>query len=253
MGAKAQIQGFVSRLLASGFADDRDVAKTVRLKRYGELNISEADASINGYAEEGSMIVCTSGTISTGLTGVTAQVVFNDTGPALYVYNPDPVKSLYMGYLKMIASAAATTTSSQHYACILDPARSTLITTDNFANLTQVNPNGGAALSVAPVVKFQNNATVSLIAASSASKRIVARGGLGGLNIVGTEMIINFGRGDHTTDPGLTAAEVAGPSKRVRNAPPVVVGPGCTFTVHLWGIAQAAAYSPEVELVMWAR
>ncbi len=253
MGAKAQIQGFVSRVLTSAFADDRDVAKTVRLKRYGEVNISEADGSLYGYADEGSLMVFTNAVISTGLTGVTAQIVFNDTGPALYVYNNDPVKSLYLGYIKMIATAAATSTTSQHFAAVLDPARGTLITTDNFANLTGVNPNGALPLACAPVVKFQNNATVSAIAASSASKRIVARGMLGGLNFVGDEFIVNFGRGDHTTHAGLTAAQAAAPSKRVANAPPVIVAPGATFTLHTWGLAQAAAWSPEVELVMWAR
>ncbi len=252
MGAKAQIQGFVSRLLSSPFADDRDIAKTVRLKRYGEMNISEADGSLYGYADEGSLMVCTNATIGTGLTGVTAQTSFNDTGPALYIYNPDPVKSLYIGYLKMIATAAATSSTVQNYAAVLDPILR-LVTTDNFATLTPVNPNGGATVSANPVVKFQNNSTVSAITASSSAKRIVARGVLGGLNIIGDEFIINFGRGDHTTHPGLTAAQVAAPSKRVANAPPVVVAPGSTFTVHLWGANQGAAYTPEVELVMWAR
>ncbi len=252
MGAKAQIQGFVSRLLSSGFADDRDVAKTVRLKRYGEVNISEADGSLYGYADEGSLMVATNATISTGLTGVTAQIAFNDTGPALYLYNPDPVKSIYIGYLKMLATAAATSTTSQHYAAIIDPVLRT-ISVDNFATITPVNPNGSAPIPVNPVLKFQNNSTVSTVLASSPAKRIVARGALGGLNIIGTEMIINFGRGDHTTHAGLTAAESAAPSKRVANAPPCIVGPGCTFTLHLWGLAQGAAYSPEIELVMWAR
>jgi len=251
--AKALIQGFVSRILPSPFIDDRDDAKPVRLKRYGEVSISEADCNLYGYCEEGSLMVATNPTIGTGLTGVTAQIVFNDTGPALYVYNNDPVKSLCIGYLKMIATAAATSTTSQHYAAIVDPARGTLITTDNFTTITPVCPNGGASIPFTPVVKFQNSATVSVIAASSASKRVIARGVLGGLNIVGDELIIVFGRGDMATHPGLTAAQAAAPSKRVANAPPAIVAPGATFMVHLWGLAQAAAYSPEIELVMWAR
>jgi hypothetical protein len=251
--AKAIFQGIVARVLPSAFVDDRDSAKTVRLKRYGEVNISEADGSLYGYCDEGSLMVATNATISTGLTGVTAQTAFNDTGPALYIYNNHSTLSLYMGYLKMVTTAAATSTTIQSFACILDPARSTTITTNNFATLTPVNPNGSLAVSFAPVILFQNNATVSQIAASSSSKRIVARGNLGGLNVAGDEFIINFGRGDHTTHAGLTAAQSAALSKRVANAPPVVIGPGHTFTVHCWGTSQAAAYSPEVELVMWAR
>ncbi len=253
MAAKVIISGFVQRLLASIFPDDRDNAKTVRLKRYGEVNISEADGNLYGYCEEGSLMVATNATISTGLTGVTAQTAFNDTGPALYIYNNDPAKSLYMGYLKMIATAAATTSTSQHYACIVDPSRGTLITTDNFATLTPVNPNGACAVPCTPVIKFQNNATVSAIAASSASKRIVGRGTLGGLNVAGDELIILFGRGDMSTHSGLTAVQATALSKRVGNCGPMIIGPGQTGTVHLWGVSQAAAYSPEVELVMWAR
>jgi len=255
--AKALIQGFVSRLLPGAFIDDRDDAKPVRMKRYGEINISEADGSLYGYSDEGSVLVATNATIGTGLTGVTAQIVFNDTGPALYIYNSENAanpnaKSLYLGYLKMIATAAATTSTSQHYAGVLDTVYRT-ITTDNYATIVPVNPNGATAVGATPIVKFQNNATVSLIAASSVAKRIVCRGTLGGLNIVGDEMIISFGRGDISPHPGLTAVQAAGVSKRVSNAPPVIIGPGQTFTLHLWGLAQAAAYSPEIELVMWAR
>jgi len=255
--AKALIQGFVSRYLPQAFSDDRDDAKPLRMKRYGEVCVSEADANLYGYSEEGSLIVATSATISTGLVGVTAQTAFNDTGPALYIYNAEnpanpAAKSLYLGYLKMLASAAATTATSQHYAGILEPGLRT-IATDNFANLTQVNPNGNAAVPVTPIVKFQSNATVSAISASTAAKRIVCRGGLGGLNIIGDELIVVFGRGDIAPHAGLTAAQAAATSKRVSNAPPVIIGPGQTFTLPLWGLAQSAAYSPEVELVMWAR
>ena len=56
MGAKAQIQAFVSRLLPSPYTDDRDVAKTARLGPYGEMKISEADGSLYGYCEEGSLM-----------------------------------------------------------------------------------------------------------------------------------------------------------------------------------------------------
>jgi len=255
MGAKAQIQGFVSRVLASGFPDDRDIAKTVRLKRYGELNISEADGNLYGYAEEGSLLVATSPTVGTGLTGVTAQTAFNATGPSTYVYNNEPMggKSLYILSLKQIASAAATSSTVHYYACVLDPTYRA-ITTDNFATaIVPVNPNGNASVSVAPVIKFQSSATVSVIAAASGSARVVGRGQLGALNIVGDEFIINFGRGDHFGHPGLTAAQVSQNSKRVANSPPVIVPPGGTFTIHQWALAQGASASPEFELVMVAR
>jgi hypothetical protein len=253
MGAKAQIQGYVMRLLSGGIGDDRDAAKTIRLKRYGEVNVSEADCNQYGYAEEGSFLIATSPTIGTGLVGVTAQVAYNATGPSVYVYNNDPIKSLYLMYLKQIASAAATSSTAHYYACVLDPTYRA-ITTDNFATaITPVNPNGGIGVPLTPVIKFQSSATVSVIAAASGSARTVARGQLGGLNIIGDEFIVAFGKGDHTGHPGLTGAQVAGLSKRVSNAGPVIVGPGQTFTIHQWALAQAASASPEFELAMVAR
>jgi hypothetical protein len=103
-----------------------------------------------------------------------------------------------------------------------------------------------------PTVLLQNNATVSVIPAAQ-SPRTLARGCLGGLNIVGDEMIINFGSQEIAPHPGLTAVQAAAPSKRVSNAPPISIGPGQSLAIHLWGLAQAAAYSPEVEIAMWAR
>lgn len=253
--AKALFQGFVSRLLPSAFTDDRDDAKPVRLGRYGELKLSEADCNLYGYCEEGSLMVATSPTVGTGLVGVTAQTTYNATGPSVYVYNNEPAggKSLYIGSLKQIASAAATSSTVHYYAAVLDPTYRA-ITTDNFAAaIVPINPNGNLPVIATPVIKFQSSATVSAIAAASGSARVVARGQLGALNIIGDEFIINFGRGDHIGHPGLTAAQASQNSKRVSNAPPVIVPPGGTFTIHQWALAQAASASPEYELTMWAR
>lgn len=257
LAPSALVKGIVGKLLPSSFVDDRDSDKPARLKRYGEVAISEADSNLYGYCEEGTILLALSATPGTGLTGVTAQTSFSDTGPACYIYNPENpanpnAKSLYLGYIKMIASAAATSTTSQRYAGVLDVV-SRAFSVDNTTALTVITSNGNVSPIITPTVKWQNNATVSTLAASSASKRIVCNGCIGGLNIVGDEMIVSFGRGDISAHPGLTAAQAAGVSKRVSNAPPVIVGPGQSFAFHTWGLAQAAAYSPEVEICMWAR
>lgn len=255
MAAKVLIQGFISKLLGSGFVDDRDDAKPVRLKRYGEVCISEADGNLYGYAEEGSLMVATSPTVGTGLTGVTAQTTYNATGPSIYIYNQEPAggKSIYLGAIKQIASAAATSSTVHYYAAVLDPIYRA-ITTDNFAAaIVPINPNGNCPIPCTPVIKFQSSATVSVVAAASGAARYCGRGQLGALNIIGDEFIVNFGRGDHVGHPGLTAAQASQNSKRVSNAPPVIIPPGGTFTFHQWALAQSASASPEYEVTMWAR
>ncbi len=253
--AKALMQGFVSRLLPTPFTDDRDDAKPIRLGRYGEQKISETDCNLYGYCEEGSLMVATSPTVGTGLVGVTAQIVYNATGPSVYIYNAEAAggKSIYMGSIRQIASAAATSSPVHYYAAILDPTFRA-ITTDNFAAaIVPINPNGNCPVPCTPIIKLQSSATVSVIGAASGAARYVARGQLGALNIIGDEFIVNFGRGDHIGHPGLTAAQAVANSKRVSNAPPVIIPPGATFTFHQWALAQAASASPEYEITMWAR
>jgi len=255
--AKALIQGFVSRLLPGAFIDDRDDAKPVRMKRYGEVSVSEFDTNLYGYCEEGSMTVSTTPTPGTGFTWPQA-LVFNDTvSGSIYIQNNESVanpnaKSLYMGWIKMIPTATPTGVAVFNYAVSLDTVARTY-TTDNTTAITSVSPNGLTISSITPTIKFQNSNAISTMSASSANRRIVGRGTLGGLGVIGDEMIISFGRGNIAGHPGLTAAESAGLSKRVSNCSPVVIAPGQNLTIYLWGTTMTQNITPEIELVMWAR
>lgn len=220
----------------------------LRLNGYGEL--ATRSAAQYDLAEEGALFVATNPTISTGMTWVAAQTAFSDTAPNFHIRNAATAggKSVRLHSLKMIATAAATSATAIHYAVIMDVVLRA-IGTNNTAAIVPVNVNGNVGNSLDVLVNVQNSATVSAITASSASKRIVARGCLGGLNIAGEEMQICFG------DPiggssVFTAVSAAGqPGRRSTAAPAVVIPPQGTATIHIWMPASSASFDPEFELI----
>ena len=260
------IKGLVARILPQANIDNPQIDVPPRLAKYGELYGQIAlPPTSHSLCEEGSYMVATNPTVSTGLTQVAAQTTFVDTTPVFYIWNAenpaDPAaKTLWLHYIKMMATAVGTAATSWHYAFVLDNVARAL-STDNMLAIVPVNPGGANGKSTiipfggsgSSIFKIQNSATASVIAASSPNKRLVARGVLGGLNIVGTEMVIVFGSTDIGGHAGLTAAEAAAPGRRIDNAPPVGIPPGFSLTGHLWGIASTAAFGPEVEIGMWAR
>jgi hypothetical protein len=221
----------------------------MRLTGSGELVVR--DSGLSGLCEEGSLLLCTNPAVSTGMIWVAAQTAYADTVGNFYIGNTEPVggQSIAPKYLKLIATAAATAGTVWHYAAILDSV-ARYPTTANIAAITPVNPNGGAINASAPTVLVQNSATPSVYPASSAGKRIVARGVLGGLNIVGDSFTIAFGE-LLGASPALTAAEEGTQSgARVASSPPVLIPPGGSLLISLWSPSSSASFAPEFELLM---
>jgi hypothetical protein len=257
MGIKAQVQGYVQKLLPPSLSDNRDQASSIRLKRYGEMHVSEFDTSLNGYCEEGSFCVATTPTPGTGLTwGFSASwQTAADTAPHIFISNNETGngKTIYLAWIKLIVTAGTTATTSIQFAGVLD-LYSRSITTDNTSTLTTVNTNGNVPNIPATLIKVQNSATPSVIAARSPQARTVCRGVLGGFPVAGDELVMLFGRGNQHGHAGLTAVEAAAPRKSVSNCPPVTIAPGQNFTVNVWFPAiTTSAINPEVEIAYWAR
>lgn len=256
------MRGIVSRLLPQKSDDDSDNDKPIRLNRWKEPILPPTPASYHGLADEGSLMVATNPTISTGMLWVAAQVAFSDTAPNLYLYNAHPFLSIWLVFLKLIATQPATAATAVHYAAILDNVDRAL-STDNTQYIMPVCPRSGlslpipfanAAKSGGSRLQVQNNATASVIAASSANARRVARGVLGGLNIAGDELQINFGSLDAGAQPATTAVEAAGqPGRRVSCEMPVIIDPQHSLALHLWMPGSSASINPELVLGMVAR
>jgi len=256
LDSDVKMHGEVHRLQPIPIAENTD--GPARLSRYGAVVVeSMYGGAKHPLVEEGSYLVAINPTISTGMTQVAAQTAFSDTAPNLYIFNAENpgnpnAKSIYMDYVKMIATAAATAATSIQYAFVLDSAQRAP-TTDNTQALTIVNPNGNAPNLISPVVRWQNSATASVIPASSAAKRVVGRGCLGGLNVAGDVMRIVFGSTDVGSHAGLTAVQAAALRNCADHSPAIIVPPGWSLVGHLWAPASTASWNPEVEVAFWAR
>ena len=221
--------------------------------------ISYAAASLNGIAASGQVFVASNiaigtPTAGTGVTWVAAQTTFADTQPNFIIQNSDTAKSIHLLAIKMTASAIGTSATSWHYAGVLDTA-ARAITTSHYASAAVYGANSGALTPqgfALPSVLYQTGTTAGVIAASSANSRLISRGSLGGLNIVGDEFLVKFGSFEGSGTTALTAAEVAGVGTRKSSDGPVVIAPGSSYTFTLWGIASAAAINPDFQIWMAA-
>lgn len=244
-----QDSGLVAKLQPVPAADGLNMP--VRQDKFGAIAPWCDAPTRHQFAEEGSYLLATNPTVGTGLTWVAAQTTFSDTTPNLYVFNNSTTRSLYIDYLKLIATAAATTAASIQYA-IKTQSVPRVFTTDNTLAIVAVNPNQALPTLENPIIKAQNSATASVMSASDSSARLVGRGNLGGLNIAGTEMLLTFG----STDAGVYVGQADAanqPGRRGASCPPIIIGPGQALTFYLWMPSSAASFNPEFELGMWAR
>ena len=240
--------GRILATLPAKSTDSETVEAAMRLNAYRELVVREQ--GLYGLSEEGSLFVATNPTISTGMLWVAAQTAYSATAVNFHIQNTDVIggKSARLKSLKLIATAAATSTTAVHYAVSLDPVARTL-STDNTAAITPKNCNGGVSNTCPILVNAQNSASVSALSAASPGNRILARGCMGGLNIIGEEFVLNFGvqMGGAMTP---TAVDAAGqPGRRCNSAPAIIVPPGASCSIHIWSPAAAASMAPEFELL----
>ncbi len=224
----------------------------VRQDKYGAVAPWCVSPTRHQFAEEGSYCVATNPTPGTGLLNVAAQTAYDSTKPNFLITNPDASKSLYLDFLKLIASQAPTAATAIYFAIHVDTIARPL-TTDNMLAIVPVNPAVGKALLVTPSVKAQNSATASVLAALSSTAKLVARGVLGGLCIAGTELEIVFGASEgHGSYAGNTDA-AGNPGRRSCSAPPVIIPPGGSASIHIWMPSSSASLAPEFELGMFVR
>jgi hypothetical protein len=235
--------------LPARMTDSNNTDYPLRANAVGELAIRETPANYYGLCEEGSLLVATNPTVSTGQLWVAAQTAFSDTAPNFYIGNNDASRSIRMHSLKLICTAAATGTTAIHFVAILDTVLRSFAGSYHLA-ITPVNPNGGMPNIAAPTIAAQSSATVSALTASSANKRIVARGVLGGLNIVGDELFIEFGEmlGGNMSATAVTQA--GQPGRRGTSAPPVMIPPLGSLAIHFWLVGSSASPAPEFEILM---
>jgi len=256
------LSGLIQRYLPVPKPDSTDVDAPLSLDRYGGIKVSSASPSDVGDADEGGYFTVSSPTPGTGQLMVAAQTALSLTTPVFYLQNNEPVggKTIYLRFLKLVSTAAATGCTAIQYLFVRDylpRAMTSAQYMDWYATsgappsqsavkpLSVQIPNG---VSSPPnmLIGFQDSATASVLAAASGQAQTVARGTLGGLNIVGDEMRINFGQYDAGSSFSPTAAEGAGqPGSRTSCDPVVAVPPGFCLAGHIWMPNSSASLAPE--------
>ena len=243
---------------APAMTDGDDIRQ--RMGRYGEQVVELLTTSRHKLADEGSYFVATNPTVGTGLA-YPVTTVFSGTTAMFYLRNGATAgdmaaKRVYLDYIKIVVTVVPATTTVSGYAGVLDPgvARAAKSiqsgTLSNAAAITGVAPNSDmSSASVLDTFWAQSGGTALVLSAASGSAKTVTRGNLGGLPILGDELMIQFGQSD-VGSYGATAVA----SRKVTQAAPVVIGPQASYAFHMFFTANATTgLSYEFEVGWWER
>lgn len=189
-----------------------------------------------GVASEGTYFMVANA--QSGLATAAAPTSFSDTNPFIAMFNKNTSggASIYLDYIKLIATAAGTGAASVQAATQIDfvTDRYSSGGTDLTANI--VNPNGNATGTSA--VKFRaGNITAS--AKTSVSRQLDGQMTLlPAIPVAGDTMVIKFG----AVDSPLIIEKVTNTFVLV-NHPKVVIPPQGSFLLNLWFPSQSGASS----------
>ena len=213
------------------------------------------------FAAEGSYLVVTNPTVGTVVTwvdsGPAGQQAFVDTGPNFWIHNNEPAggRTIYLDYVKLIASKVMTSGVSMQFAVLLDPVPRT-ISTNNMLNVVPVTTASAYPNLATPTILVQNSATASVFSASSAMHKNVARDCIGGINIAAHVYGITFG--DYTastTSSGNLSDSIsaAAPGRCWAQATAIGINPGTDCSIYFWSPSSVDNIDPEFEIGMIAR
>ena len=232
------------------------LAFAVRMNGYREQYSTVPTQPDIVLADEGSLFVSTNPTPGTGLAG-TVSATYSNPAPFAWLLNTAATGGVrcYLRQLKLIVTVAAASGTTVNYAILSDPTANALAT-NHMTAITPVLACADTSLSVSPKLQVytQTSATASAITAPSANAKVQARGSLGGLTIVGDELVINFGSGEVGPATALTAAQATYPGRKATVAPPVVLGPGVNAFIYLWFANNSSTgISYELEMTHYER
>lgn len=205
-------------------------------------------------SDEGSFFVATNPTVGTAIA-TTTSVVDDATGatthaqqkPVMYIQNQWPAGNLnspniYLRYLKMFIVQVPTSATSWKYAMRLSPNGNKLTTAGTA--ITPVCPNSYYNTGTRAFISF--GAITTTDSGSDVGQRLVANGQVtGAIPVALDEWLFTFGAVSQTLDSIGTQTLV----KRLTVPTcPVVIAPGWSWTLEMWGASNAAAPSWEFEL-----
>lgn len=201
-----------------------------RATEYGDLFVHDVMTGRQSAALSGCYYTFTEGTIGTAVATTTSITGYDATKPVLLIYNGGS-KQIVMDMLKFMVVQVPTSATSwqfwvKHYLGNVYASAGTAVTPTN-ANSSVTEASGATVYIGAPV---------------AAEGTITGRSHSGGAlrGIIPTtfdSFSIEFG-GDA---PGAGALLTSGSAKYNENVPPLVLGPGHSMTVGMFGASNGAA------------
>jgi hypothetical protein len=203
---------------------------SVRASGYGDVAVNPYLNKKHALAAEGTYFstVPTPGTVTT-LPIVTS---YANTAGCFFFQNLNPTGGpvAYLDYMKLVCTTVPGSTTQVRYAIIRDLATNLSITTNRTTAATPANVNGASSVKSNCNVLYQNSGTTASVnAAPSGVSAIIATGGLGGLPIIGDELVIDFGG-----DPAIAYGASSTASRKVSAAPEIAVAPGQQIMIVPW-------------------
>jgi len=225
----ALIRGLVSRVLPQLSPDGTDSEKAFRLGRDGSVFTTFAHSTKHPQAHEGAYFAIGNPTEGTGVAGGITSA-FTNTVAAFAIFNNNdannPVsRSIDIDFLKLLYTVAPATASAMRYAIAIDDIART--PSAGFAKLTgsagvsAANPVGQVINLSGAIAYAFTGGVLMTVPAPGPAVRYVARGGIAGLPVVGTEHLIRFGADGANSAQGTIDA-------------PVSIAPGKWCVVHIW-------------------
>lgn len=206
-----------------------------RADEYGEGMVVPVLPERYALAKEGSYYTFTNPTIDTGV-GYGVMAAYAVTTPAFHVANTAPTggRTIYLDYLHLRPTVAPA--SATNWKIVID--------VDTSTRLTSIS--GGASRPVNnvnpffPINDFEGlvyaftAGTVITVAAAQSVRTIYHFTLAQAIPVVQDEYLITFGTG---FEMGL--AHTATITKKYASCPPVVIPPGCSASIHMYGASNA--------------
>lgn len=224
-----------------------------RAGRYGELYVNSMWPTDQVLADEGSYYTATLGPGATAIIlGLSAA--YSATQAAVVVQNSDAAafdggKRIYLRYIRMSVSTVPTSATAFIYASVIDPANRVPTTVVPLVGGTAATATAGKTTpvstsldqgtpSIANVyfpLSTNAGAPPTVPAASASARTIVGNGFLRGqIPVLFDEYILQFGNADYPS------SNIVATAARITSIhPPIVINPGATFLLSLWGPSNA--------------
>ena len=223
-------------------------AAPIRRSGYGDAYVLDVNERAI-KAEEGSYYTVTNPTIDTAAACgiITAYVV---TTPLFLVSNTAAAggRVITLDALKLLVTVAPASATNWKYVVDVDSSTRLSTAPTGGANraIKNVNPSKPNDAE-ATVYAFTGGTVLTVMAAQDA--RTIGNGRIAmSIPIALDELVIQFG------GPQVASSPATAVSRRIATCPPVVIPPGCSAAIHMFGTSNAATgLSAEYELSFWQR